>query len=69
MLVNTYQDSSRTRGLQSRIRDVETAQGMLAPKTMLECHQQADLKSQRGLQATLDQPTPLAQYVATGNAG
>ncbi len=47
--------------------------GWKSPKTVLECYQQADLESQRGLQAARYQPTPLTDtsgpIVATGNAG
>ncbi len=32
--------------------------GWKSPKTVLECYQQADLESQRGLQAARYQPTP-----------
>ena len=32
--------------------------GWKSPKTVLECYQQADLESQRGLQASRYQPTP-----------
>ena len=32
-----------------------------SPKTVLECYQQADLESQRAMQASRDQPTPPAQ--------
>ena len=35
--------------------------GWKSPKTALECYQQPDLESQRGLQAARYQPTPLAQ--------
>ena len=47
--------------------------GWKSPKTVLECYQQADLESQRGLQAARYQPTPPTDtsgpIVATGNAG
>ena len=33
--------------------------GWKSPKTVLECYQQADLESQRAMQASRDQPTPL----------
>lgn len=33
--------------------------GRRRPKTVLECYQQADRESQRGLQAARYQPTPL----------
>ena len=35
--------------------------GWKSPKTVLECYQQADLESQRAMQASRDQPTPPAQ--------
>ncbi len=47
--------------------------GWKSPKTVLECYQQANLESQRALQAARDQPTPPTDtsgpIVATGNPG
>ncbi len=70
----------RMRKSRSSTSSVDLARGLSVtiiprswPKTVLECYQQADLESQRGLQAARYQPTPptdtSAPIVATGNAG